>query len=268
MVAANARAPDAATAAPDVMLFGLRMRNIGLGQAADDVVAAAKHGEKTTVFFVNAHCVNVAAQDADYLVSLERARWLFADGSGMAKAARAAATPFVDNVNGTDLFPLVCERAARHGATLALIGAKPSVAAKCAENMKHTYPGLNIVYVRDGYFTPADEPQLIDELNRSGAQIVFVARGVPLQERWINNVAAASAPPVWLAVGALFDFYSGEVKRAPLFIRKLGLEWVFRLMLEPRRLFMRYVIGNPLFLMRMWQRRRRGVDTLRSARLQ
>ena len=257
-----------ASAMSEVRLFGLKLRNVGLTQAADHVVSAGRRGERATVFFVNAHCVNVAARDAAYLLSLEQATWLFADGSGMAKAARAAGTPLVDNVNGTDLFPLVCERAARQGVKLAFVGARPGVAAKCARNMAQINPGLEVVYTHDGYFRPADEPQMLRELNASGAQIVFVARGVPLQERWLTDVAQSLTVPVRLAVGALFDFYSGEMTRAPLFIRKLGLEWLFRLMLEPRRLFMRYVIGNPIFLIRMWRLRARGVSALQEVRLQ
>lgn len=248
-------------------LFGLKIENATIQEAADTLIAAARTGIRRRVYFVNAHCVNVAAKDTEYSRVLEQADLLYADGSGMAVAARLAGTPLRDNVNGTDLFPALCERAATAGVPMALLGAKPGIAQRCATNMMAKYPGLSIVWHRDGYFTADEVPQLIASLNASGAKILLVARGVPLQEAWIAKHAAHIDVPILLGVGALFDFYSGAIPRSPTWMRKAGLEWVFRLALEPKRLFGRYVLGNPVFLARLFMRWMRGGYALRKQRL-
>lgn len=248
-------------------LFGLKIENATIQEAADTLIAAARTGIRRRVYFVNAHCVNVAARDATYSRVLEEADLLYADGSGMAIAARLAGTPLRDNVNGTDLFPALCERAAAAGVPLALLGAKPGIAQRCAEKMQANYPGLSIVWHRDGFFAADEVQSLIASMNASGAKILLVARGVPLQETWIAKYAPHIDIPVVLGVGALFDFYSGAVPRSPAWMRKAGLEWAFRLALEPKRLFARYVLGNPIFLARLFMRWSRGGYALRKQRL-
>lgn len=235
---------------PVLQVLGFRFRNITLEQAASALVEDAERDIRTRVYFVNAHCVNTAARNKAYCKVLHSAEILFADGAGLALAARLWGKRFVDNVNGTDLFPLICERAVARGIPVALLGARPGVVTQCAEKLRERFPGLRIAWVRDGYCKMEQQADLIDEINRSGAKMLFVAKGVPLQENWIHDNSAALNVPVILGVGALFDFCAGSVPRAPLIMRKLKLEWLFRLALEPRRLFKRYVIGNPLFVYR------------------
>lgn len=246
-----------------IPLFGLSICNTTLPEASAALLKDAGEGTRRQVFFVNAHCVNVAAQDRAYLDTLRAADLLYADGSGMRLAAKLAGLPLRDNVNGTDLFPLLCRDAAAAGVGIALLGARPGVAERCAENMRTRFPGLKVVWSHHGYLKDADVPGLIASLNNSGAGMLFAAMGVPTQELWIARHADALRPPVLLGVGALFDFYSGEVSRAPVLIRKLGLEWVYRFMLEPRRMFARYILGNPVFVLRALRRRMRGHDALR-----
>ena len=248
-------------------LFGLPIRNMSLPEASAALVKAAAEGARRQVFFVNAHCVNVAARDRGYLDTLRAADLLYADGSGMRLAARLAGQPLHDNVNGTDLFPLLCREAAASGVGIALLGARPGIAERCADNMRSRFPGLKVVWTHHGYLNNAEGPALISSLNESGARLLLVAMGVPAQEVWIARHAGALRIPVLLGVGALFDFYSGEVSRAPAFMRKLGLEWGYRLLLEPRRMFARYMLGNPVFVGRALVRRMRGQETLRHAAL-
>jgi N-acetylglucosaminyldiphosphoundecaprenol N-acetyl-beta-D-mannosaminyltransferase len=207
------------------------------------------------VFFVNAHCVNVAARDPGYARLLKSAPFLFADGAGMALAARLNGVPLANNVNGTDLFPRLCDAAAAASLPVAFLGARPGVARQCATLMEQAYPGLRVVWVEDGYLSHEVERLRLAELNKSGARILFVAKGVPTQEHWIAAHAEQLVPPVLVGVGALFDFYSGTMSRAPLLMRKLRIEWAYRLVQEPRRLFLRYVLGNPEFIARalLWR---------------
>lgn len=233
-----------------VDFIGLRFLDISLTEAAEELTRDARRGLRRIAFFVNAHCCNVAARDPRYAAALAQAGPLFADGFGMALAARLWGCRLRDNVNGTDLFPLLCALAAAHGVPIALLGAKPGVAAACAARMSERHPGLRVVFTRDGYTDAGDPERTIADINRSGARILLVAKGVPMQECWIMQYAAALDAPVLMGVGALFDFYSGRMPRAPALIRRLRMEWLFRLILEPRRLFGRYVLGNPLFLYR------------------
>lgn len=230
-------------------LFGLDLVNGSLANAADSIVAMAEGRVPMTIQFINAHCINTLQRDAGYRAALAQADYLLPDGSGMAIAARLAGEPMGDNLNGTDLFPEICRRAAQRGQSIFLLGGKPGIAEAAAATMQAAYPGLSFAGTRDGYWSAAEENRLINEINASGAAIVMVGLGVPLQEKWIARVRNRLTARVVLGVGGLFDYYSGAVQRAPLAVRKLGCEWAWRLLLEPRRLFMRYVVGNPLFLM-------------------
>lgn len=255
----NARRPSASDNGPVTAqlrtIMGLRYWDIDLDTAAQYLVRAAAQHRRMQVYFVNAHCVNVAARDAKYADILKSAPFLFADGAGMALAARMNGAELTHNVNGTDLFPKLCATAAAAGVPVAFIGARPGVARQCATRMEREYPGLRVVWVEDGYLSKEAERSRLGELNSSGARILFVAKGVPTQEHWMAAYAAHLAAPVILGVGALFDFYSGTIPRAPLLVRKLRMEWAYRLVQEPRRLFRRYVLGNPEFIVRalLWR---------------
>jgi exopolysaccharide biosynthesis WecB/TagA/CpsF family protein len=243
--------------------LGLRFWDVDLETAARFLVQQADAGRRLEVYFVNAHCVNVAARDAAYAALLEQAPFLFADGFGMSLAARFAGLRLEHNVNGTDLFPVLCRTAAAAGVPIALLGARPGVAQACADRMQRSHPGLRVAWTGHGYLDRAEELAAIDAMNASGAKVVFVAKGVPAQERWIAAHRARLEAPVVLGVGALFDFYSGTVRRAPRLVRRLRSEWVYRLAREPRRMAGRYLLGNPAFLARAAAWRALGQPVLR-----
>lgn len=250
-----------------IPLFGLKIEDTTLADASARIVNDAKSGVRRNIYFVNAHCINIAAVNEDYLSVLQDGSTLYADGSGMRLAAKLAGFSLKDNVNGTDLFSVICHDAAADGVKLALLGARPGIAERCAENMKIQFPKLDIVWVHDGYFKQDDEVAIIDTINHSGAEILFVAMGVPMQELWIARNVNTLRVPVLLGVGALFDFYSGIMPRAPYWLRQLGLEWLFRYLMEPRRMFMRYIVGNPLFIIRTLFRRLKGQRDLQETPL-
>lgn len=244
-------------------IFGFRVNNISLREAAESILDRAASGTRENVYFVNAHCVNTAAKNLNYGKILSRADRIFADGVGLAIATRIAGVSLKDNINGTDLFPVLCEIAAEKQVPIAFLGASQRVVERCASRMETAYPGLNIVCALDGYFEDSDNDEVIDKINRSGAKLLLVAMGVPRQEIWIDKFGDRLNVPQVMAVGGLFDFYSGKVMRAPLFMRKAGLEWLVRLVQEPRRLFKRYVFGNPAFLFRTFRLRMQGRSFLR-----
>jgi N-acetylglucosaminyldiphosphoundecaprenol N-acetyl-beta-D-mannosaminyltransferase len=119
--------------------------------------------------------------------------------------------------------------------------------------MQARYPELIIAGTRDGYFDAAEEAEVIESINASGADILLVAFGAPRQDVWLKAHKQALRVPVRMGVGGLFDFYSGRIPRAPVWMREMGLEWTYRLLQEPGRMWRRYIIGNPLFLYRVWR---------------
>jgi N-acetylglucosaminyldiphosphoundecaprenol N-acetyl-beta-D-mannosaminyltransferase len=202
------------------------------------------------VAFVNAHCLNQSVTEPALLQALRSADILFADGIGMQLASRLHRHRLVNNVNGTDLFPHICERAAAAGVVIGLLGGEPGVGKRCVEVLQLRNPALRIGYVRNGFIEPGTDEAVIAAINASGVQILFVAMGVPRQECWVREHRVRLEVPVLISVGGLLDFVSGRVPRAPLILRNLRSEWLFRLCIEPRRLFRRYVLGNPIFLVR------------------
>ncbi len=231
-------------------LFGLDLIAGQRSEVAHDIVAMVGRRERSTIQFINAHCVNMLGADAGYAAALRRADFLLPDGSGLSLAAKLAGETLGDNLNGTDLFPELCRKAAAQGASIYLLGGKPGIAAAAAATMVARFPGLVIAGTRDGYWDRAREDAMIAEINASGAGIVLVGMGVPLQEKWIDRVRDRLTARVAMGVGGLFDYYSGSIPRAPQVFRAVGCEWMWRLAQEPRRLFVRYVLGNPMFIAR------------------
>jgi exopolysaccharide biosynthesis WecB/TagA/CpsF family protein len=236
----------------DVTLFGMQVANISMGSALDWISQRVRNRQKTLLNFVNAHCLNTSCKNAEYRRVLKQSSRLLPDGSGVKLALRFQGIELQENLNGTDLFPQLCREAAAQGMSLYLLGAGPGVAAQAAENMVKRYPQLQIAGTRDGFFTAAQEDEVIETINRSGADILLVAMGVPRQELWLARHLDRLNTAVNMGVGGLFDFYSERISRAPLWLRKSGMEWVWRLLQEPGRMWRRYIIGNPEFVIRAW----------------
>jgi exopolysaccharide biosynthesis WecB/TagA/CpsF family protein len=239
-----------------VRVFGVSIADTTLRDAAEWMVDSAHRGIKQTVSFLNAHCLNVLIGDRAYKDAVEASDVVFADGAGISIAARAAGTRLLDNVNGTDLFPVICEEAAKVGVPIFLLGGKPGTTARTAARMMASYPGLSIAGSHHGYFsTPEEESRVINYVNSTNSGILLVGMGVPTQELWIMHNRFRLNTPVIAGVGGLFDYYSGRIPRAPRALRAAGLEWVWRLTMEPRRLARRYLVGNIAFLARLaWHR--------------
>ncbi|MBN9886201.1 WecB/TagA/CpsF family glycosyltransferase [Salipiger abyssi] len=213
-------------------------------------VNALLSGAARSVFFLNAHCANLRAGNREYADALTRADMVLPDGIGVELAARMTGGGLTENLNGTDFTPALLRQAARHGMSVFLFGAQPGTAEKAALTLAAKIPGLRIAGTLDGYEGAADPEAAIARINTSGADILLVAMGVPMQELWIDRHLPELRPRLVLGVGALFDFLAGNVRRAPAAVRKARLEWGWRLMQEPRRLAKRYLIGNGTFLAR------------------
>jgi N-acetylglucosaminyldiphosphoundecaprenol N-acetyl-beta-D-mannosaminyltransferase len=231
-------------------VFGLACVDTSLEGAADHLVSCAQAGISRHVAFVNAHCLNQSVGDPALLQALRGADILFADGIGMQLASRLHGHRLNNNVNGTDLFPLLCDRAEIAGVVIGLLGGAPGVGERCKEFLQRRNPNLRIAYVHNGFIEPGADDAVIAAINASGTEMLLVAMGVPRQERWVLDHGKRLKAPVLISVGGLLDFVSGRIPRAPPILRRLRMEWLFRLYVEPRRLFRRYVVGNPIFLVR------------------
>ncbi len=230
-----------------ISLFGLPLVDADRQSA---IAAMFDRPGRTTAAFLNAHCVNSASKDRSYTRALRAADFVLPDGSGISLAAKFVGKRLTENLNGTDLCRPLCEEAARRGLSIFLLGAKPGIAERAAANMTAKVPGLTIAGTRDGYFEDDASDEVVREVNASGADIVLVAMGVPMQDIWVYRNRRQLNAQLVMGVGALFDFEAGVVPRAPKILRQKGLEWTWRLAVEPRRMAARYLLGNPAFVAR------------------
>lgn len=237
---------------PMLSLFGLQVKNTSMTEAVRWITEPRNEQKKTKVgFFVNVHSVNLSINDDIFFNQLSKADALFADGSGIRLAATKAGYRLKGNNNGTDLLPHLCERTIKNNQSIYLLGSKPTIADKAAQNLKHKFPGLNIAGTQHGY-SQLTNKELIENINQSQCDVLLVAMGSPIQEKWLIDNHEKLNCSTALAVGGLFDFYSGTISRSPLWLRQLGMEWIWRLIQEPSKKFNRYVIGTPLFLYRTY----------------
>lgn len=236
---------------PVQFIAGIRLLNLAMDDVVTAIMSAVKLGVRTRVAFVNADCVNIAARDAGYRECLKKSDWVCVDGIGMKIAGRILGREICDNVNGTDLFPRLCAELAAGGHSLYLLGARPGIAARVADWAQVRYPGLRIAGARSGYWSAYEEACAIEAIREARPDVLLVAMGAPLQEKWLQRNLEATGATVGIGVGGLFDFYSGRIPRAPLWLRRLGGEWIYRLLQEPGRMWRRYIVGNPVFLLRV-----------------
>lgn len=233
-----------------IHLFGVHLHNDSLSDALQWFAQPAKN-KCRRVFFVNVNSLNIAHHSSDFTSVLNRADKLFADGSGVRLAAMRAGNRLRANLNGTDLLPHLCALWAANDQSIFLLGAEPGVADAAANQLQKNHSGLRIAGVHHGYFDNSQNEKLIARINQSGANILLVGFGSPLQEQWVEQNAEKLQCQYVLAVGGLFDFVAGKFSRAPLWLRSIGMEWLWRLLQDPATKFSRYVFGNPVFIYRL-----------------
>ena len=250
--------------APDVVgILGIPIDNMTMLDTLERLDAALDgRGVPLQVAFVNADCANTAWRDPEYMEVLRGSGLVLPDGIGLKIAGRLIGEDIRQNVNGTDLFPRLCEMLEAKGRSVYLLGAQPGVAEDVARWIEARYLGAAVAGCRDGYFTPEEEPEVVEAIAASGADVLLAAMGAPRQDVWIARHLPNTGVKVAMGVGGLFDFYSGRIRRAPSWMREIGLEWVYRLMQEPGRMWRRYLIGNGLFLCRVFKEKRRARATM------
>ena len=221
-----------------------------LDETVQLIDALYERRERVAAAFANAYTLNVAAANPAFRLALQNAL-VFNDGFGVDIASRILyGSPFRENLNGTDFVPNYL-RKTKHRYRIFLLGAKPGIAESAALRLSTSCPRHEIVGCHHGHFDPGKVSEIIDVIHNSRADVLLVAMGNPKQELFIQDNLAATGCILGIGVGALFDFLAGNVPRATPRVQGWRLEWIYRLAQEPRRLASRYLIGNPLFLMRI-----------------
>ncbi|MCY0093545.1 WecB/TagA/CpsF family glycosyltransferase [Hoeflea ulvae] len=229
-------------------IIGIRVAAFGWRQALAELQRIlAENGPQRVYNFLNANNANLAMRDPVFRQGLSRCEVL-PDGLGVDIASRALhGKTFPANLNGTDFIPALLVHTERP-LKVALIGARPDILERALGQFRRSTPWHEFHAVSDGYFDKSNSAPVLDRLAAIDPDITLVAMGSPSQEIWIDANIRQGHGRVVFGVGALFDFVSGEIRRAPQMMRDLRLEWVWRLAQEPSRLWYRYVVGNPLFL--------------------
>lgn len=230
---------------------GLPVAVATAAEAVRVIASRLDDGVFTRIAFFNAHCVNIAYDRPDYRAALADTL-ILPDGIGIDLASQLLyGTSFPENLNGTDFLPLFLSHIDRP-LRVALLGAAPGTAEQAALAFARAIPRHSFVAISHGYFSPGAETEaVLDRLRQARADVVLVALGVPRQELFVARHLTADHATLVFAVGALLDFMAGEVPRAPKSVRRIRLEWAYRLLVEPRRLWRRYLLGNPRFMVRV-----------------
>jgi N-acetylglucosaminyldiphosphoundecaprenol N-acetyl-beta-D-mannosaminyltransferase len=233
-----------------IEILGCRVDDVTLDEAVAHCDRLVRDGRPARVVTPNAEIVDAAQRDPALRELINRSALSIPDGAGLLLAGRLLGTPLRAQVTGTDLADRLAGLAAARGYRLFLLGAGPGVAEAAALSLRARYPGLRIA----GTFAGSSAPEGDDQTRSAVAaaapvQVLLVAYGAPRQERWIARNQSDLGVPLALGIGGAFDFMSGRVRRAPVWLRRLGLEWLFRLALQPWR--WRRQLALPRFLWRV-----------------
>ena len=219
----------------DVRVLGVRVDCLDMAAALVRIEELVESGGHHVVATVNPEFVMRAHQHPDFARVLESADLCLADGTGVVWAARRQGCAISAPVTGVDLVPPLAALCERRGYRLFLLGAAPGVAVALAERLRAEHPRLEVA-AHSGSAEPSSDEQTLQLIRAHGAQILLVAYGAPKQELWIERVGDRLGAPVSIGVGGAFDFLTGRVKRAPAWMRRVGLEWLYRLVRQPWRL--------------------------------
>jgi len=220
-----------------------------------EIARLARAGRPGLILNVNAHCLNLCYEDRGLRDALNSAEVVFCDGAGVMLAARMLGSRIPVRITYAAWIWRLADFAAAEDFSLYFLGARPGLAQEAARRLRERYPGLRIVGVHHGYFDhsagSAENEAVLEEINATSPDILLIGLGMPLQEIWLTHNRHRLDVGVALTGGAVFDYVSGMVRRGPRILTEHGLEWLVRLLHEPRRLWRRYLIGNPLFLLRV-----------------
>jgi N-acetylglucosaminyldiphosphoundecaprenol N-acetyl-beta-D-mannosaminyltransferase len=233
-------------------VIGILVNALNYEAAVSKIIAAASAGEPMSVSALAVHGVMTGVLDSTHRYRLNHLDLVLPDGQPVRWALNLLYhTQLPDRVSGPDTMLQICERAAEEGLSIYLYGSQASVLEALCRNLCERFPKLIIAGTHPSKFrklkSPQEKQEIVQQIRNSGAAITFVGLGCPRQEVWAYEYRDDLSMPL-IAVGAAYDFHAGNLAKAPEFLSKIGLEWLFRLMKEPKRLWKRYVFLNPLYM--------------------
>jgi N-acetylglucosaminyldiphosphoundecaprenol N-acetyl-beta-D-mannosaminyltransferase len=236
----------AGTGKETLEIFGIPIANL-TSQEVSERIAEFIHSQQPHHVVTSDSLMLVRAQqDEDFRRILEKADLITPDGTGVVWAGRLLGQPIRERVSGVDLVERISQISAQRGFSVYLLGGQPGIAEEAAQVLRERHPGLNIVGIHHGYFSPEEEPEIITEIAGQRPDVLFVGLGAPRQEKWITKNLDRLQTPVCIGVGGSFDVISGHLSRAPLWMQRWGLEWLYRVLKEPKRL--PRLLGLPKFM--------------------
>ncbi|WP_312334951.1 WecB/TagA/CpsF family glycosyltransferase [Anaerospora hongkongensis] len=218
-----------------VNVLGIPVDSITMESAVAKIEAFIQEASPHLIATANAEMVMLAQQDDELSNILQHASLVVPDGAGVVWAARYQGNEVRERVAGFDLTQRLLAEAAIKGYRVYFFGAGPGIAEQAKQTAEARYPGIHIVKTRDGYFTEADEAEIIEDIVSMQPHILLAALGVPKQEKWLMRNLNKLQVPVAIGVGGTLDVMAGTVKRAPLWMQQANLEWLYRLLKQPQR---------------------------------
>lgn len=241
-----------------VNVCGIPIDNFSDSQSALAVlekrIVAAGNDFPIQVSFINAHTINTAMVNSEFAAVLKACDFNLTDGVGVWLAGIVLRGIRLTNLNGTDFGIRLLEWGTAQGLSFYFLGARGKIAETARDKLRVRIPGVRVVGTHNGYIDAAGTEQVLEEIRNSHADILFVCMGVPSQELWIaRHRSMLKGVKLAVGLGAFFDFYSDSMKRAPQWMIKARIEWVYRLCQEPRRLWKRYLLGNFIFVIHVFR---------------
>lgn len=227
-------------------LFGFNIDTYKFEEAVNVAKELIDGHKVSQIVTINPEMFECASKDSDFANIIKEAEMTIPDGIGVKIALKINGIE-TDRIPGVDFAKRLLEEASLNNIPIAIIGAKEEVVTKAIQNLQDEINGLNIVYYRNGYFS--NDREIYDEINTKSPKLILVAMGSPRQEKFIYNAKKILKPALMIGIGGSLDVWSGNIKRAPILFRKLGLEWLYRTILEPSR-FKRIFPTLPLFIIK------------------
>ena len=232
-------------------ILGVNVACIDTLTLMDTVQMWIDHSQKSTILYVNAHCLNVAGGDPEHLRILNQADLVYPDGISVVWSSRLLSGCRMSKITGASWIDVFCRIGQEQKYRVYILAGRPGVAEKAVQSLSMKWPDLDIVGAVDGYFSKMSEADVLQDIRRTKPDVLFVGIGTPRQEKWIFNHRSAIDAPICWAVGALFDYVAGYEPRVPGWMNSLALEWLWRLALDPAGKWKRYLLGNPIYIARI-----------------
>lgn len=222
---------------PYIHLLGVRVHRVDMETTMNAIREYVHSGKPHIIVTADAFGIVLAQNDEDFLNIVNSADLVTPDGSGILKASKMLGTPLECRVSGVDIAYNMCRMAVEENFSIYLLGAAPGVADAAAEKLQSDFPSLRIAGIQHGYFKPEESAEIVAKIRESGAKVLLAAMGIPRQEKWIRDNLQELGVCVAMGVGGTFDVFSGKVRRAPGWMQRHGLEWAYRLIKDPSKVY-------------------------------